>query len=239
MTIQYTLESNTLGNAVSPFRARVVAGKTIELDDLIEGIIQNAGTTVSRSDIAAVFADFKAVTKAFLFTGHRVNLNGLCRFSPSVKGGFTGMDDGYDPLRHKVSVACSADGEIRKEIGLLSNVEKIVTQIVQPKIFSFVDTDTETTNMQMTTGNIGSAIGHLMTFDKTQLDEGLFVVDSVDNAETVRVSSYNVIKPKLISFLIPNTPLTSGEGFLELRTRMSKPAGEIYTFTMGDLLTQV
>ena len=76
MTINYKIEQNHLNTATTPFKGRIVSAKTIKLDDLIDGIIQNAGTTVSRSDIAAVFADLKALVRSFLLMGHRVHLDG-------------------------------------------------------------------------------------------------------------------------------------------------------------------
>ena len=142
------------------------------------------------------------------------------------------MEDGFDPIRHTVSCKCAADSGMRNAITKNGQMEKVMTAIVKPQLFTLTDSDTATSNTQFTGGNIASVTGHLLSYDADEADEGLFFVDAVDIAEEIPVTNYSIVKPSVISFLIPSIPLTSGEGYLEIRTRIGKPGDDLFTYRL-------
>ena len=50
---------------------------------------------------------------------------------------------------------------------------------------------------------------------------------TLDGNEEIQVVDYHSATQGKIIFLIPTTPLTSGEGYVEIRSRMGKPASEL------------
>ena len=233
MSIKYTLNKNNLTGV--GYSGKIISTDTITLTQLIEMIIVQ-GNTVAKSDILAVFAELETLVGQFLKLGFRVNLDGFCSMYPRIKGNFTSSSDAFEAARHELLVGASIGKNLSavvKENDVI--IEKVDTITNRPLIKDYYDIASATENVIYTGGNIGQLNGKRLSFDQTQPDEGVFFIDSLDENESIQATSYQHNAGTRLVFLIPITPLTSGEGYVEVRTRMGVTGGPLRKFNLEEV----
>ena len=237
-SIYYNVRPNLLTADPLDYMGTIQILKSVGFEELATRI-SKMGSTVTRTDILAVFEDLVTLSKDLLVEGYRINMGDLCHLYPKIKGTFVGQTDVFDLARHKVEFGARVPEKTKKLMRPEVMMEK--KEVVQraPNIEAFTDGDSGSINATMTMGNVGLVVGKRFSFDATQADEGLYIVDSADSAEAVKVTSFSEKLPSKLNFLIPNTPLTSGEGFFELRSRMGIEGSVVKTNTLPFSISQV
>jgi len=195
------------------------------------------GTTVTKADILAVFADLSKATESLLIDGYNVNFDGLCNFRCSIKGTFDGSTDSFDASRHSLHVNASIGQRLRKEVVNNAQITKTDTIIPAPTPAEFIDTASGTANELLTVGNIGTINGWRLKFDLAAADEGIFLI--ADDATEIKATSVAANKPAQLTFLVPDLTGFGPEFRLQVRSRMAIGDGRLRTGRLDTALTRV
>jgi len=235
MTIRYALFENKLMHATgNEFVAMVSASGTADFE-AIAARMADMGTTVTKSDILAVFEDMSKAAVSLLADGFNVNFDGLCNFKCSVKGVFDGPTDSFDASRHSLHVNASIGNRIGKEVINNAEIAKSEAVIPTPAPAEFVDTASGTVNNLLTVGNIGTINGWRLKFDPAAADEGIFLI--ADDGTEIKAVSVATNKPSQLTFLVPDLAGFSPEFGLQVRSRMANPDGRLRTGRLEGSLT--
>lgn len=219
MAIDYSLSVNKLTTDANDFAAQVHSKGAIDLEGLIDQIAQK-GSTVTRSDIAAVLEDTIAVMENLLLLGFRVNIGGLVDIYPRIGGKFTGPLDAYDPARHTLTLGASAGSRIKKAFSSRAEVVKVEARKPTPNVMQYFDSGTQTADTDLSRGNIGTLNGKRLKFDPAAADEGLYLVNVGTGAET-KVSTLQKNTSTEVVFLVPGDLEEFASYRAEVRTRIN------------------
>jgi len=188
-----------------------------EGDDLVQDIVDQ-GSTVNKPDILAVMEDAIGACESMLLDGMRVNFGGLVELFPRVRGVFNGATDTFDPARHSVDVGANPGNRVRQTVRDNASVVKDEAVKPSPNPLEYRYVGSDTTNDQVTAGNIGQLSGSRLKYDATQADEGVFFLPTGGGAET-KVATVQKNKPSQLVFLVP-ARLAVGTYYLEVRARV-------------------
>jgi len=233
--MKYTLYKSQLPAANGAYHGRIHHQGTIDLLHLAKQIAEG-GSTVTESDLVASLLEIVKVIKIYLSLGYNIEFGTLCNFKPRMSGTFTNEGDVFDHLRHKVYAGAVMHKDIKDKLNV-QTMEKLDRLNTNPVIHTYLDSGTGLENDTFTGGQAGSISGRRLRFDGNAIDEGVFMVDSLDPSEAVRITSILENNPGKVIFTVPTTPLTSGEGFLELRSRLGDPAGNVAINRLADKMT--
>jgi len=239
MSIKFKLLKNHLTGNNNDYYARVIQSNSIDLERIADTIIEQSNTTVGKADMMAVFIELLKTCRWFMEEGYHINMGGLFEMYPTIGGKFDGEDDTYDPARHKIDIITNTGKKLRKQFQTNAVVEKVIEPLRSPQITSFTDVDTALKNMQVSSNGIGTLLGKELKFDSGQVDEGVFLVDSIDSSEFEKITIFQHQGPTKIVFKTPNVPFTSGEAYFEVRSRMGSVIGEVRTNRLSYKLNQV
>ncbi len=217
MPIQYALFENNVTSDPDDYSATIQITSSGDGDDLVQDIIDQ-GTTVNRPDILAVTAALKLACQRRVEQGQRVNYFGMVEFFPRIKGVFNGPLDTFDPARHRIDIGANPGSELREAVRNGASVEKVEAVKPSPNPIEYRDVGTDTTNDQITPGNIGQLSGNRLKFDAAQADEGLYFIPTLDTGD-VKVTTVQKNKPSQLVFLVP--ALGAGGYNLEVRARIA------------------
>ena len=177
------------------------------------------GSTTTSADILAVLEDTIGACESMLLDGMRVNFGGLVELFPRMRGVFTSATDTYDPARHSLDVGANPGSRVRKTVRDNATVVKEEAVKPAPNPIEYRDVGSDTTNDQLTPGNIGQLSGSRLKFDAAAADEGLYFLPVALGAET-KVDTVQRNKPAQVVFLVP-AGLVAGQYRLEVRVRIS------------------
>ena len=232
MPIQYALFENNLTADPDDYAAIVQMSGTADGKALVQDIIDQ-GTTVNRPDILAVTAALKLACQRRVEDGQRVNYFGMVEFFPRVKGVFTGAMDTFDPARHQIDIGANPGSELRDVVRAGATVQKVEALKPAPNPIEYRDIGSDTTNDQVTVGNIGQLSGSRLKYDPAQADEGVFFVATAGGDTKVATIQKN--KPSQSVFLVP-AALLAGTYNLEVRARIGGGT-ELRTGRLDTVLT--
>jgi len=236
MTIRYALFENKLMHATgNEFVAMVTASGTADFE-AVAARMANMGTTVTKADILAVFADLSKATESLLADGFNVNFDGLCNFRCSVKGTFDGPTDSFDSSRHRLEVNASVGAHLRKTVINNAQITKTDTIIPAPTPAELVDTASGTVNDLLTVGNIATINGWRLKFAPDAGDEGIFLI--ADDGTEIKAASVATNKPAQLTFLVPDLAGFGPQFRLEVRSRMAMDNGRLRTGRLQPALTR-
>ena len=238
MSIHYNVRPNKLTADPNDYMAQVKKIETIELEGIVDRILL-LGSTITRMDLTAVLESLVLISKELMIEGYRINMGDLIQLYPKIRGKFNTETDVYDAVRHTLEFGARVPEKTKKLMRPRATLVKDAIVDKSPRVSSFRDTQTGTTNTSITGGGGGMVRGTHLVFDGNAADEGLFLVDSVENTESVKIVAYSEVLPSKMNFDIPATPLTSGEGFIEVRTRLGKPTGTVMFHRLTHQLTQM
>ncbi len=216
MPIQYALFENNITSDPDDYSATVQISGSADGKALVQDIIDQ-GTTVNRPDILAVTAALKLACQRRVEEGQRVSYFGMVEFFPRIKGVFTGPLDTFDPARHHIDIGANPGSELREAVRARATVTKVEAVKPAPNPIEYRDIGSDTTNDQVTVGNIGQLSGSRLKYDPAQADEGVFFVATA-GGET-KVSTIQKNKPSQAVFLVP-AALVAGTYYLEVRARI-------------------
>jgi len=217
MPIHYALFENNVTSDPDDYAAVVQPIDSVDLDALVRRMLDR-GSTTTRADILAVMEDAIGACESLLLDGMRVNFGGLVELFPRVRGVFTGVTDAFDPARHSVDVGANPGIRVRNTVRDQAGVAKDEAIKPAPNPLEYRDVGSDTTNDQVTPGNIGQLSGSRLKYDPAQADEGVFFLPTAGGADT-KVSTMQKNKPGQLVFLVPAL-LVPGTYYLEVRARM-------------------
>ena len=162
-----------------------------------------------------------------------MNLGGLVEIYPRLRGIFNGIDDSYDPTRHRLDVATSPGARLRHGVRSRGTVEKVLGIKPAPVLLSYIDLATGDTNDSLTPATIGTIRGSRLKYNPAQPDEGIFFTP-VAGGVPQKATAVQKNKPSELIFLVPT--LAPGAYQLEVRARMQNGT-ELRTGRLDPLLT--
>lgn len=216
MPIHYALFENNVTSDPDDYAAIVQAVDSADLEVLIARMIER-GSTTTRADILAVMEDAIGACESMLLDGMRVNFGGLVELFPRMRGIFTGATDAFDPARHSVDVGANPGIRVRQTVRDQATVTKDEAIKPSPNPLEYRDVGSDTTNDQVTPGNIGQLSGSRLKYDAAQADEGIYFLPTGGGGET-KVATVQKNKPAQLVFLVP--ALMPGTYYLEVRARV-------------------
>jgi len=232
MPIHYALFENNVTSDPDDYAAVVQAIDSADLDALIRRMLER-GSTTTRADILAVMEDAIGACESLLLDGMRVNFGGLVELFPRMRGIFTGVTDSFDPSRHSVDVGANPGIRVRQTVRDQATVTKDEAIKPSPNPLEYRDVGSDTTNDQVTPGNIGQLSGSRLKYDPAQADEGIFFLPTAGGAE-IKVTTVQKNKPAQLVFLVP--ALMPGTYYLEVRARM-RALADLRTGRLDAVLT--
>ncbi len=233
MPIHYALFENNVTTDPDDYSAAVQAIDSADLDTLVRRMLER-GSTTTRADILAVMEDAIGACESLLLDGMRVNFGGLVELFPRVRGVFNGVTDTFDPARHSVDVGANPGIRVRQTVRDQATVTKDEAVKPAPNPLEFRDIGSDTTNDQITPGNIGQLSGSRLKYDVAQVDEGVYFIASVGGA-AIKVFTLQKNKPAQLVFLLP-AGLLAGTYYLEVRARM-RGGADLRTGRLDAVLT--
>jgi len=233
MSIDYALYQNKLTEATDLYAAKVLITASADLETIADRIVEQ-GSTVTRTDVIAVLEGSVIAVENMLLEGARVNFGGLFDVFPKIKGKFSGITDHYDPSRHQVDVAAAPGARVRKTVRENATVTKLETVLPKPLVLEYFDLSTGEVNNHITVGNIGTINGSRLSFDPSESDEGIYLVDPT-GVGTTKVTAIQKNKPSQLVFMVPDVPMPSL--YLEVRKRFTA-TGELRVGKLDTILTK-
>ena len=219
MPINYALFENHITPEPEIYAAHVEITGSADESTIAQRIIEQ-GSTVTSADILAVLEDTIKACEALLLEGYSVNLGGLVRLQPSIKGVFNGPNDKFDPARHKIDVGATPGQRVRDKVRAEAKVKKDETILPAPVLISFQDVISHTTDTTATLNGIGTIIGHRLKFDPNQPDEGIFFkVAGMPPEEKVSYVQRNM--PAELIFINPTTLVPGTQYYIFVRARIN------------------
>ena len=217
MPIHYALFENNVTSDPDDFAAMVQVIDSADLDAIVRRMIER-GSTTTAADILAVLEDMIGASESMLLDGMRLNIGGLVELFPRVRGVFDGATDKFDPARHSLDVGANPGSRVRKTVRDNGSVVKDEAVKPAPNPIELRDIGSETTNDQLTPGNIGQLSGSRLKYDPANPDEGVYFLPVGVGGET-KVTTVQKNKPAQLVFLIP-AGLVPGQYHLEVRARI-------------------
>ncbi len=145
--------------------------ETYNTADVAERMVSE-GCAVKAATIRLVLSEFAELVGKLAGEGRAINIGGLVRFAPAVRGVFETEDAPWDAAKHTLVVNASAGSRIRSAAAL-SAVQR-VNGVVFPTLTRLVDLATFKDDTITSRGDI-FVFGTKLTWDDTQKDEGFFV----------------------------------------------------------------
>ena len=200
-TMEYNLVANELTGEPKKYRAQVMNSKSYTFDDIAKHLLKH-NTGLSSSAIYGLWQGIKDAVEEFASEGGTINTE-LFKTSVSIRGVFNGMDDGYDPNRHKIRL------NMRPGQLLLDVPGKLKVKKLNPGAKTFInsvtDVKTGSVNGRLTPGKNIRIIGQRVKIKGPDPSCGIYFVSDKANDAPVKVeaSEYVVNKPSEIIVVIP------------------------------------
>lgn len=180
------------------------------------------GCAVKAATIRLVLSEFAELVGKLAAEGRAVNINGLVRFAPAVRGTFASEDAAWDPAQNAIVVNASVGSRMR--VAAAGSQALRVNTVVFPTMLRVVDFATARDNVITSEGTF-FVMGSRLTWDRSREDEGFFLAHGVTEEKCTLIE--DVIDPTCV-FLKTDAVLESGtELRLTFRTRIN---GSFYQF---------
>ena len=233
-SIMYNLVPATMPNLKDSgkYLAQVQIRGSLGFEEMADRMIAQ-GSSITRSDILAVFQNLELALKTAMLEGYRVNFGGIFDMFPSITGTFDGITAAFTPAANGVDVRARCGSTVRDYVIASASVERVYLSKPAPTPMSYADLGSGTTDTTVTPGHIGTLSGQRLKFDASATDEGVFLVPLAGGAE-VKVTAVQSNLPRELVFLVPT--LTANAGYcLEVRARLNG-ADELRTGRLGKTL---
>lgn len=222
----YTTENKL--TADGSYSARVLVDRTYTEDDLIDKMLLKRNI-VSKPDLRGVFSAMKETIAEIVEEGNGLNLSWL-KLGYSMKGRYATAETARDPEKHPLEVSLNA-GELLNE--KLENVRlvRITTPDFDPRVVSFIDAISRTTNSVATPGGTFKVTGdRLRIGGRNSNDVGVYLRAEDETETKVEVLLDN--EPAAIVGQLPGT-LTTGDYKLLVKTQVGSSNQPINDVRIG------
>lgn len=172
--VQYKVSRNAAASKVAGrdvFSARVIAKETYSTKQLAERMVSE-GCAVKATTIRLVLTEFADLIGKLMAEGRAVNIGGLVRFRPSVRGTFDSVDAAFNTAKNAIVVNASIGSRMRAAAAL-SGVKRL-DDIEMPVLQLVIDRTTQKRDVITSEGAFNVAGEHL-TWDAAAEDEGWFI----------------------------------------------------------------
>jgi nucleoid DNA-binding protein len=231
MALHYYLQPNSFSENPKDCKARVVVNRSLDEDALIEEIAK-LGTTLGKADARAFMTAFTSVVCHELAEGNSINLE-ILQMRAGIKGKFTDVSDVFDASRHARTIQFRAGKLLQKAVDK-ADISKVNRELPCPRLFQFNDVVSNTIDSKITPGGIASIKGNALSFDRTNTEEGIFLIDADGKAHAVSTIA-SITKGTLV-FSNPPT-LLSGTYKLQVRKHFGKSRPKLRTGEFNAKLT--
>lgn len=228
--IKYVLAKNAFTKNDDKFVALISGSETKTMDDIIDMMVSE-GTGMTRPQTLAYFEKLKQTIRFFLQHGYSVNTP-LVRFRPSIRGSFRNFDDRFQPGRHRLEMRAIA-GSYIKEIEPVAKLMYVQVDHHPPRPVLLVDATTNCSCCSIAAGSIGKLMGDFLSFDASDVLQGVFLTPIGTGGDELRLQTYSYITNNEIHFLFPLS--AKGDFTLKIRSldRLQK------TLLTGTLPTKI
>ncbi len=139
-----------------------------------------AGCAVKRSTIQLVLGEFAELIGQLAAEGRAININGLVRFAPAVRGTFASIDAPWNAAENALVVNATVGTRLRVAASN-SAVIRTATGMPLPKLERVVDLTTVRDGVISSEGAF-FVMGSHLTWNKDAADEGFFLDDGSGEA---------------------------------------------------------
>ena len=217
MNLKYYLMDNALTKDPTDFRAVSKHEQTITHEMLVRMIVEYRNVGVSKSQIMAVIEEYLNVMLLFLKDGNRVQTP-LLTISPTVAGVFVNAQDSFDRERHSINLNVQLSDALQAAEAFITP-QKVEPDKTAPVINHVYDVASDTKNEMLTVGQPFKVMGKQLKIDPTDLQQGVFFVQTNNGKET-RGEVYSDNFPKKLTVTVP-AKLATGSYTIKTRTMIS------------------
>lgn len=214
------------------YLAQVQIRGSLGFEEMADRMIAQ-GSSITKSDILAVFQNLELALKTAMLEGYCVNFGGIFDMFPSITGTFDGITAAFTPSANSVDVRTRCGSTVRDYVMANASAERVYLSKPAPTPLSYADLGAGTTDTTATPGHIGTLSGQRLKFDAAATDEGIFLIPAA-GGDAVKVAAVQSDLPRKLVFLVPG--LTAGAAYyLEFRARLNG-SDELRTGRLGKTL---
>ncbi|MDR1984153.1 MAG: DUF4469 domain-containing protein, partial [Prevotellaceae bacterium] len=186
--LQYHLLENLMTPTPDDAMAQVVNLRSHTDEQIAEQMLKR-GTLLTKADILAVLEVYREVILDIIADGGSVNTR-LFNISPSISGVFNGMNDSFDPHRHKIHVNFHHGVAVREAAAKIKT-EKIQVADPIPYIVEVKDLLSGSINETLTPGGVVQLRGSRLKFLADEETNGIFLIPESGNEVKVTMNVEN------------------------------------------------
>lgn len=153
------------------FSALVIPKETYGTQQIADRMVAE-GCAVKGSTIRLVLDELVSLIAKLVGEGRAVNIGGLIRFMPSIRGNFDSPDEPFNPEKHQILIM-AASGRRMRARAAQSPVTRLDCETV-PFLRQVFDTTTKTVG-QITSQGEFFVLGKQLIWDESAADEGWFI----------------------------------------------------------------
>lgn len=175
------------------------------------------GCLAKASTIRMVLSDFAELLGKLTAEGRAVNINGLVRFTPSIRGTFASADAPWNPAENALVVNATV-GQRMRVAAADSTVNRTDRAVTLPTLERIIDLATTRSGVISSEGAF-FVMGTKLTWDDSQADEGFFLRYGLQESKCIAIES---VQDPTCAALRTNTVFEESGETLELafRTRI-------------------
>jgi hypothetical protein len=231
MALDYSLHQNVLVKGKDEYAAYTHVKKTHDEESLIAYML-SLGTTVTRTDIVAVFDLEERAVSSLTDEGESIH-RPLYHTSFSITGKFDSMTDTFDPARHHLNVKIN-DGSLLLTAEKSVKLTKVVPAQHLPLILEVRDSKSKKIDEILTSGGVVELLGSNIKIDGDDPSIGLYFVPTTG----AELKSETIVTNKPSSVIATIPALAPGTYKIRLSTQFSggKTVKDVRTTTYGKVL---
>lgn len=180
-SVAYRLVRNEMASqkaGAETYVGQVEVKETYGLQDVAEQMVKE-GCAVKQSTIRLVLSEFAEMVAGLVAAGRAVNIGGLVRFAPAVRGTFASEDAAWDPSKNKVVVNATVGSRLRTAAA--SSSVRRLDAVDLPTLEEVIDLSSQAHGKITSLGSF-LVQGSKLSWNAEAEDEGFFVI--YNTAET-------------------------------------------------------
>ena len=180
-SVAYRLVRNEMASqkaGAETYVGQVEVKETYGLQDVAEQMVKE-GCAVKKSTIRLVLSEFAEMVAGLVAAGRAVNIGGLVRFAPAVRGTFASEDAAWDPSKNKVVVNATVGSRLRTAAA--SSSVRRLDAVDLPTLEEVIDLSSQEHGKITSLGSF-LVQGSKLSWNAEAEDEGFFVI--YNTAET-------------------------------------------------------
>ena len=188
-SVAYRLVRNEMASqkaGAETYVGQVEVKETYGLQDVAEQMVKEGcaqmvkeGCAVKKSTIRLVLSEFAEMVAGLVAAGRAVNIGGLVRFAPAVRGTFASEDAAWDPSKNKVVVNATVGSRLRTAAA--SSTVRRLDAVDLPTLEEVIDLSSQEHGKITSLGSF-LVQGSKLSWNAEAEDEGFFVI--YNTAET-------------------------------------------------------